>query len=424
MKGDICVLGVNHRTAPVDVREKLSFEEEKLGDYLKDLLSLKHVDEGLILSTCNRVEVYFVTDNIPEGKKEVENFILRGRNEWKKYLYFYHGKDAVIHLFSVASGLDSMVLGEPQILGQVKDAYRIASKYKTTSTILNKLFHWAFRSAKEVRRRTRIGESAVSVSYAAFELAKDIFDTFDDKTLLMIGAGEMVELALRYFTSRGVGKVYITNRTYKRAEELAKDYGGEPIPFDIFKDFLQKMDIILTCTGSLRPILNKKDIEKALKIRKGKPMFIIDIAVPRDVDPSVKDLDGVFLFDIDDLKDVVEKNILERKKEAEAGRIIVEEEADKFISWLKGLEAVPIIVGVKDLFERIRKEELKEAFGMLGDISPSQKAIVEKLTEAICNKIFHRIAVAAKNGDMDTRRAVKRIFLEDGIGNKTRDKRE
>ena len=424
MQGNICLLGLNHKTAPVEVREKLAFSQEELPKRLRELVSLPHISEGVILSTCNRVEVYYVSGDIARGKEEVERFLLRGNEEWKRYLYFKHGKEVPLHLFSVASGLDSMVLGEPQILGQVKDAYREATKARTTLTILNKLFHWAFRAAKEVRRRTKIGESAVSVSYAAFELAKGIFDTFQDKNLLMVGAGEMIELALRYFVDRGVGKIFITNRTFSRAEELCKEFGGEPIPFEVFKNYLHQMDIVLTCTGSMEPIISREDIEKAMKKRKGKPIFIIDIAVPRDVDEGAKHIDGVFLFDIDDLKEVVERNLKEREKEALSGRKIVEEEAEKFMAWLGSLEAVPIIVRVKDFFEEVRKEELEEALGKLKGLGEREKEVLDKLTEAICNKIFHRIAVAAKNGDPRLREAISRIFLEEELGSKVRDKRE
>ncbi len=424
MQGSICLLGLNHKTAPVEVRERLAFSQEELPKKLRELISLPHVSEGVILSTCNRVEVYYVSGDIARGKEEVERFLTRDNEGWRKYLYFRHGKEVPIHLFSVASGLDSMVLGEPQILGQVKDAYREATKTKTTSTILNKLFHWAFRTAKEVRRRTKIGESAVSVSYAAFELAKGIFDTFQDKNLLMVGAGEMIELALRYFADRGVGRIFITNRTFSRAQELSEEFGGEPIPFEVFKDYLYQMDIVLTCTGAMEPIISRKDLDRAMKKRKGKPIFIIDIAVPRDVDEESKQIDGVFLFDIDDLKEVVEKNLKEREKEAIAGRKIVEEEAEKFMAWLGSLEAVPIIVKVKDLFEDVRKEELEEALGKLKDLGEREREVLDKLTEAICNKIFHRIAVAAKNGDPRLREAISRIFLEEELDSKVRDKRE
>ena len=424
MQVNICLLGLNHKTAPVEVREKLAFSQEELSEKLKELISLTHVSEGVILSTCNRVEIYYVSKDVARGKEEVERFLLRDNEGWRNLLYFKHGKEVPLHLFSVASGLDSMVLGEPQILGQVKDAYREATKAKTTSTILNKLFHWAFRAAKEVRRRTKIGESAVSVSYAAFELAKGIFDTFQDKNLLMVGAGEMIELALRYFAERGVGRIFITNRTFSRAQELSEEFGGEPIPFELFKSYLHRMDIVLTCTGAMEPIVSRGDIERAMKKRKGKPMFIIDIAVPRDVDEDAKHIDGVFLFDIDDLKEVVEKNLKERQKEAVAGKKIVEEEAEKFMAWLGSLEAVPVIVRVKDFFEDVRREELEEALGKLRNLGEREREVLNKLTEAICNKIFHRIAVAAKNGDPRLREAISRIFLEEGFDSKTRDKRE
>ncbi len=409
----ICVIGLNHKTAPVEIRERIAFGEDELPAALKELTALPGFEEGVILSTCNRVEVYFVCDSVPKGRELSFSFLSRGGHLEEGHIYFMHGRDAVVHLFSVASGLDSMVLGEPQILGQVKDAYRKAVAAGTTSTILNKLFHWAFRAAKVVRRKTRIGESAVSVSYAAFELAKKVFDSFSDKTVLMVGAGEMVELALRHFTARGIGKVYITNRTFKRAEELAEEFSGEPIPFEVFKDYLHVADIVLTCTGSMEPIMVRSDFEAAMKKRRGRYMFVIDIAVPRDVSPDVSQVDGVFLFDIDDLKDVVEKNLGERRKEAVRAKMIVEEEADKFMRWLSTLEVVPVIVKVKELFESIRKEELSEALPKLkGELSQDKLAVVEKLTEAICNKIFHRVAISVKNGDPSLKRAVSRMFLE------------
>ncbi len=416
----ICVLGLSHKTSPVEVREKLAFDRESLSFSLERLVSHPSISEGVILSTCNRVEVYFVSDSVPSGKEAAMEVLLRGESVDRSFFYFLHGREAVRHLFLVASGLDSMVLGEPQILGQVKDAYREAVSRGTTSTILNKLFHWAFRTAKLVRRGTRIGESAVSVSYAAFQLAKDIFDRFDDKTLLMVGAGEMVELALKHFVSHGVGNVLITNRTFKRAVELSQEFSGEPIPFEVFKDYLYRADIVLSCTGSSRPILSKKDFEYAMRKRKGRYMFVIDIAVPRDVSPEVSQIDGVYLFDIDDLEDVVEKNLGERKKEAVKAERIVDDEVEKFMGWLAELETVPVIVRVKDFFEKVRKEELEEALSKLGDgISGEKLSVVDKLTEAICNKIFHRVAVSLKKGDPSIRKAVERIFLGEQDESKT-----
>ncbi len=290
-------------------------------------------------------------------------------------LYSYQGEEAIRHLFRVASSLDSMVLGEPQILGQIKTAYGYAAEFKTAGLILNRFLHKAFSVAKRVRTETAIASNAVSVSFAAVELARKIFDRLDNKGVMIIGAGEMCELAARHFVTNGVSKVLVTNRTFERAEKLAVEFNGKAVPFEYFVDHLAEVDIVMTSTGAPNFILGQRQMEEVLKRRKNRPMFLIDIAVPRDIDPKVNDLDNAYLYDVDDLQGVVQANLKERQKEASKAEAIVEQEIGQFHLWLGNLEVKPTIIALRRKLEEIRQQELDKTFGNLKDLTsqPAQK---------------------------------------------------
>jgi glutamyl-tRNA reductase len=386
-------MGMNHKTAPVEVREHFSITDELLGQKLTTLLSNPFIKEAAILATCNRVEYILSVDHIHRAtrwaKKILAEDISIDPDTLERSLYIYFDKEAVRHLFRVSSSLDSMIIGEPQILGQVKDAYRKSSQYKACGNILNKLFHQAFRVAKKVRTDTEIAKNAVSVSYAAVELAKRIFDILEEKCLMLIGAGEMIELALRHFKQHGVRKIYITNRTYSRAIELSQMYNAQPIPFEKFQKMLLKSDIILSCTASQNYILEYDDIKNAMKLRKNKTMFLIDIAVPRDIDPKVNNIDNVYLYDIDDLQDVVDRNIEIRMSEMEKAEAIIEREVNQFFSWLNILNITPTIKALQQKAENIRMIELDKTLSKLKNINEKEKRSIDLMTKAIVKKLLH-----------------------------------
>jgi glutamyl-tRNA reductase len=305
------------------------------------------------------------------------------------HLYAYKGPEAIRHLFRVSSSLDSMVIGEPQILGQIKTAYGYATDHKTSGIILNRFLHKAFSVAKRVRTETQIASNAVSVSFAAVELARKIFDTLEDKTVLLIGAGEMCELAARHFVNNGISKVLVTNRTYERAVKLAEEFQGKPILFDNFTEHLHRVDIVLTSTGAPDYILHHREVEGVIKQRKYKPMFFIDIAVPRDIDPKVNDVDNVYLYDVDDLQEVVQANLKERHKEAKKAEAIIDQEIHQFHQWLSCLDVVPTIVALRERFEEIRQAEVEKTLSNLKDLGKKERKAIEAMATAIVNKALH-----------------------------------
>lgn len=402
---NVIVVGINHKTAPVEIREKLSFQPQIMEEAHKRLLHTPGVAEGMILSTCNRVEVYSVVDEIGAGIEAVIGFLSSFHNlpvaKFREHLFICSAEDAARHLFRVASSLDSMVVGEPQILGQLKDAYHEACKYQAAGIILNKLLHRAFSVAKRVRTETKIANSAVSISYAAVELAKKIFGFLDGKVVMLVGAGEMCELAARHFINNGIKDIYITNRTFDRAERLAEEFKGTPVRFDEFPHSLQKVDIVLSSTGATHYIITPEIVADALRARKQKPMFFIDIAVPRDIDPKVNDIDNVYLYDIDDMQGVIEANVKERAKEAEKAEGIIAEDMKDFIHWVKTLELTPTIVAIRSRGEDIRRRELEKALPFMNGISPEQRKVLDSLTSAIVNKLLHHPIVALKTHAKD-----------------------
>ena len=390
----IIVVGLSHKTAPVEIREKVAFSPTAMERPLKGLTSLPAVIEGMIVSTCNRVEFYATTRDSEMCKVQLRHFLATfhsiPQEALEAHLYEYEGEEAIRHVFRVAASLDSMVIGEPQILGQIKTAYGYATEFKTVGLILNRFLHKAFSVAKKVRTETEIASNAVSVSFAAVELARKIFGTLDGKSVMLIGAGEMCELAARHFLNNGVSSVLVTNRTFERAVKLAEEFKGRAVSFDDFPFHLHQVDIVLTSTGAPTFILGPKKVEEVLRQRKYKPMFFIDIAVPRDIDPKVNDLSNVYLYDVDDLQGVVQANLKERQKEAKKAEGIIDQEIGQFYRWLGSLEVVPTIVSLRTRLEEIRRGELEKTFSTLKDLGARERKAIEAMSTAIINKVLHQ----------------------------------
>ncbi len=389
----IVVLGLSHKTAPVEVREKLSFPEAEQGSALKDLLSSDCLSEAVIVSTCNRTEIYFVCTSEEKGKEEVIKFLAANRGldvkSFQPYLYFFSERAAVHHLLRVVSSLDSMVVGEAQILGQIKDAYELALDSGATRTIFNRLFRQALEVGKLVRTETSIGEAAVSISYAAVQLAKNVFEDLSGRKAMIIGAGEMGELTVVHLLDCGVKSIYVVNRTYERAVELAKKFGGQPFSFDQLRDCLTEADIVISSTGAPGFVVTQEKVAEVMKKRKNRPLFFIDIAVPRDVEPSVGDLYNVFLYDIDDLEQVVESNKKEREKEAKKAESIIEGEVDEFFDWLSTLEIVPILRSFRRRIEEIKEKELETFLKKMSHLSKKDQEEVKIVVHRLTNKFLH-----------------------------------
>jgi glutamyl-tRNA reductase len=386
------IAGVNHRSAPVEVRERLAFDDKGLQAALTELKRRPGIMEGMILSTCNRVELAVACEE-NAADAALEDFLADIRNvdsEWvRRYLYRYHDRDAIRHLFRVAASLDSMVVGEPQILGQLKTAYAVAKEHGVVNAFLDALLTRAFSVAKRVRTETEIGANAVSVSYAAVELARDIFGTLKNQKVLLIGAGKMSEAAARHLKRNGVSNIFVTNRTQSRAEEMARVFDGKLVEYDRCLAFMPEVDIVITSSGAPHYIVTRDDMRKIISARKNAPMFIIDIAVPRNVEPTVNEIDNVFLYDIDDLQKVVDNNLRGRKKVAEEAEKIVAEEVERMVSRLKSREVTPMIVSLQEQLENMRQAELARFHGKLGRLSPEQEEAVEALTRSLMNKVAH-----------------------------------
>jgi glutamyl-tRNA reductase len=392
--GHIALLGMNHKTAPVEIREQLALVCRSETHPLQHLPRLEDVQEMFVLSTCNRVEILFTCHALDRALKDVKALITDhlghpNTAHLDPHLYLHRNMDAVGHLFRVASSLDSMVIGEPQILGQIKAAYREATEYRTVGVVLNRLLHKTFSVAKRVRSETRIGSFAVSISYAAVELARKIFGELHDKKVLLIGAGEMAELAAEHFRGQGVRQMIVANRTLERALELARQFKAETIPFGHCLDALTSVDIVLTSTGSPEPILKYQDVKSRMRGRRNRSLFFIDIAVPRDVEPRVNEIDNVYLYDIDDLKGIIDLNREERRKEAERAEHIIGEETLKFQNWLATLDIVPTIIALRNKAETIRRHELQRTMAHLPELAEKDRRAIEILTESIVRKLLH-----------------------------------
>jgi len=390
---NIIVVGLSHKTASVDIREKVAFAPTNMEKPLAALVAIPDITEAIIVSTCNRVEIYATTHDIAGGIARIKRFLADyhklSLDTLDSHLYSHHGEAAIRHVFRVASSLDSMVVGEPQILGQIKTAYGYAAEFKSSGIILNRFLHKAFSVAKRVRTETRIASSAVSVAFAAVELARKIFDELSDKTVMLIGAGEMCELAAKHFLNNGVRGVMVTNRTFERAERLAEEFGGRAVQFDDLFDYLHKADIVLSSTGAPHCIIGPKDLEEVMRRRKLRPMFFIDIAVPRDIDPKVNNVENVYLYTVDDLQEVVTANLQQRAAEAKKAEEIVDQEIGQFFKWLSSLEVTPTIVALRAKFDEIRKAELEKTLANWKDLTPEGQKRLEACTAAIMNKLLH-----------------------------------
>ncbi len=412
----LLTIGLNHTTAPVEVRERVVLPTEQASEILESLLALKGVKEAAVLSTCNRTEMTFWADT-PEASEETVHWIARRHgfdtDSLKPYLYLHKDSDAIRHTLRVACGLDSLVLGEPQILGQLKQAYQTAKDHKALGRYLGRLFQHTFSTAKLVRTETAIGASAVSVAFAAVSLAKQIFGDLNTQTALLIGAGETIELAARHLERQGIGKIIIANRTVERAEKLAQEFNARAISLPELPDTLHEADIIISSTASPLPILGKGTVERALKQRKHRPMFMVDIAVPRDIETEVSELSDVYLYTVDDLHDVIEENLKSRQQAAEQAEELVETQVEAFSSWLKSQEMVHNIKHYRDHAYQLRDEVRKNCQKLLDQGKPAEE-VLDFLAHTLTNKLIHAptvcMSAAAKEGDTELLRTAHQLL--------------
>ncbi len=390
---DIVLIGLNHTTAPVELRECIAFTPEDTLVALDRLKQEPAIDEVLVYSTCNRVEILMVTDDIPVAVDITKNFIASIHQipleRFENFLYHRENDDAVRHVFRVAASLDSMIVGEPQILGQIKTAYQTATQQKASALILNRLLHRAFFVAKKVRTETGIGDRAVSISYAAIELSKKIFDSLVKKKVLMIGAGEMAELAVEHLLRQKVGDLYVANRTFERGVSLAKRFKGQAIRIEEIPQWLEQVDIIISSTGSSNLVIQRDQVKAAMRARRNRPLFFIDIAVPRDIDPQINRLNNAYVYDVDDLQNIIEENLEDRKKEALKGERIVDEAVIRFREWYDNLNIVPTIVDLRNKLNKIIENELHRTFPNLQQASVTDQEALQKMTGTMVNKIMH-----------------------------------
>ena len=397
---NLILVGVNHKTTPVEIREKLAFTKGKIEESVNHLFNFPDIIEHTILSTCNRVEIYARANSQDSAIKSIKQFICDFHQlslvELEDHFYTYSNKEAVEHLFRVSSSLDSMILGEAQILGQVKEAYSLARDLRSTGLVLNQLFEKAFSIAKKVREETGIAERSVSISSAAVELAQKIFDDLENHTVMLVGTGEMAELAAKHLISYGVKTIYVTSRTYERAANLARTLNGSALDFEAFKNELHRADIVITSTSAPNFIIKKEIVEKAIRERKNKPIFFIDIAVPRDIEPDVNDLENVYLYDIDDLQVVVSANIKEREKEAKNAMNFISQEVTKFNNWVGALDAVPTIIEIRKKAENIRKQEIEKTLKKISHLSEDDKELLRQMSSSMINKILHKPTIKLK----------------------------
>ena len=421
------LLGVSHRTAPVELRERLDFSSRDLGAAVEAVATRPSAAESVVLSTCNRSEIYIASGDPVRAHEELVSFLSDyhqvARDTFIPHLFARDDAAAAQHLFRVAAGLDSLVVGEPQILGQVKDAFQAASDRRCTGPLLSKLFHWAFGVGKRVRSETALGEGAVSVSFAAVALARKIFGRLDGRRVLVIGAGEISTLTAQHLRSHGAAEIAITSRTTAHAEALASDVGGRAIPWSEMMSALGRADIVLTATGSQRPIVTRPDIEAVLRRRRTSPLFIIDVAVPRDVDPAVGDMEQVFLYNVDDLQGIVQENLSRRGAEIERAEAIVDDELSRFVAWQRSRATIPTVVALRQRFDAIRRAELQRLESKLSPLPPDARARVDEVTRLIIEKLLLEPTEQLKAlPDEETQvaytEAINRLFglREDDIG--------
>jgi glutamyl-tRNA reductase len=420
---EIVLIGINHKTAPVELRECIAFSGDESITALQTLHRQPDINEVLLFSTCNRVELLFVTDDKTRTISATKDFIAEYNKipleQFDDALYIHEGNEAVRHVFRVASSLDSMMVGEPQILGQIKEAYRMATEMKSSGVILNRLLHRTFFVAKRIRTETGIGDHAVSISYAAVELGRKIFGNLVGKTILLVGAGEMAELAVEHLIRNKASEIYVANRTFENGVELAKKFNGKPIRFEEITNFLESIDIVISSTGSAEFVITRDQVKSVIRKRRNRPIFFIDIAVPRDIDPRVNRLTNSYVYDIDDLQGVVDDNIEDRQHEAIKGERIIDEAVIGFRQWYDGLEVVPTIIALRKKMESIAAAEIKKTLNS-NNIPADSASAIHKMTAALINKILHDPTMFLKKDDgmmedkslyIDT---VRRLFKLDG----------
>lgn len=389
----LALAGLNHRTAPVEVRERFAFSAADVSRALDTLQRQPGLQEGLILSTCNRVEVTAILDDAAEPASVLSAFLATSHNlpadAIRPYLYLYQDNQAIRHLFRVASSLDSMVVGEPQILGQLKQAYTQARESGAVGTYLETVLTRAFNVAKRVRTETEIGQSAVSISYAAVELAREIFGSLNRRRVMIIGAGKMSEAAARHLQRGGASEILISNRTQQRAEEVAQIFGGKVIPYEQTLNRLPEVDIVITSSGAPHYILTRDSVRRAIEVRRNQPMFLIDIAVPRNIDPAVNELEHAFLYDIDDLQRIVDRNLRGRREVADEAERIVDQEVERLLARLRSRDVTPTIVSLQEQLEAVRRDVMSRYRPKLGPLTAEQEETLDALTRGIINKIAH-----------------------------------
>ena len=420
----LIVIGLNHKTAPVDVRERFSMSKETVRKGLAHLNDYADVNEAVILSTCNRSEMYAVVENAQEDISIAKQFLfdlIGNEEDVDEFLYIYEDEDCVRHLFEVSSSLDSLVLGEGQILSQVKAAYALAREAGTTSTVLNTLFHRAIATGKRVRTETRIAYNSVSVSYAAVELAKKELEGLKGRKALIFGAGKMAALTAQHLHSHGMEKIYVANRHIEKAEQLAADIGGEAIPFEGALRHAVDVDVVVTSTGAPHYVVKSWETQQLMTKRKGRPLFFIDIAVPRDVDPEVGDIRGVTLYNIDDLEAVVDEHMKERQEEAVLARKIIEEDVDSIMKRFQYLSFRPLMALLSERAERVRTREMKRAASKLPELTEEEWRMVDHMTQMIVRKLL-RMPMMKLNASAGTEQeqfyidAMRALFKLDTIG--------
>ena len=420
MSPPLVVVGLSHHTAPVDVRERLALPETSRIELLQAMAQAPA--EALLVSTCNRVELYVVGPWPDLHDRTHAALANAAGNDLAPFLYAHHGEAAVLHLFRVAASLDSMVLGEPQILGQVKDAFEQAQKLGAARGELARICAAAFGSAKRVRTETELGRAATSMASAAVEMARHIFDGLEGKTVLLVGAGEMAELAGKHLVSAGASKVLVTNRTLERAEALAASLNGQAVPFDRMNESLILADVVVCSTASPSPVITKEMVASVLKPRKHRPLFLVDLAVPRDVDPAVHDLEGVYSYDVDDIQKVITENQAARAAAAAKAEVLVAEEVARYIRQRALREQVPVLAQLRARAEQIRRAELERALSNLpAPLTPEQAKVVEAMTSAIINKMLHQPTAklrAVQSGESELADAAAELFGLDGAARK------
>jgi len=389
---DLLLLGVSHHTAPVDLRERVDFSKRGVSEALRELAAYPSPAEAVVLTTCNRAEIYVACDDTETTRRGLEQFMSRfhdiPEHDLAPHLYVHTGADVARHLFRVAAGLDSLVVGEPQIFGQIKDAYAVASRERRTGALLNKLFPWSFAVGKRVRADTGLGEGAVSVSYTAISLARKIFGSLKALRVLVVGAGEMAELTATHLRSQQVGRIGVTSRTRARADALARKVDGTAVDWTAVDDELLEADIVVTATGASTPIISTTTIDRIMRARRNRPLFIIDIGLPRDVEPDAGDLEQVFLYNLDDLRSIVSENLARRQEQTARAEAMVSNEVEAFVVWLRSRGTIPTVVALRRRFESIRQAELKRFESKLSGLSAEARARVDEVTQLLVQKLL------------------------------------